>query len=112
MAQIFLIAIPLIVAPVAFYINAENTNNSSIGLEFLLIGVLVLEFGLLIIAKNGIIPIPKSSMFVGDGKFDKNITIVKLSCPNCGNKFEVVKTDNEDIICRECNFGPAGMNDI
>jgi len=107
MAQFFLIAIPLVVAPVAFYINSENTNNSSIGLEFLLIGVLVLEFGLLFITKNGIIPIPKSSMFDEEGIFEEKITILELLCPQCEKNFKIVKPENDVVKCHMCDFGPS-----
>ena len=52
LAQIFLLAVPLLSAPVAFYFNSKQASNYSLGLEFLIIGVLVLEFLILVVLKS------------------------------------------------------------
>ena len=83
LAQIFLLAVPLLSAPVAFYFNSKQASNYSLGLEFLIIGVLVLEFLILVVLKSG--------AFSERGIYPNSVSIerfeVSLICDKCGEHF-------------------------
>jgi hypothetical protein len=115
LAQIFLLAIPLLSAPVAFYFNSKQASSYSLGLEFLIIGILVLEFLILIVLK--------SEMFANRGiyseegledRFEVNLMCDicdevfrhslsadyprNVSCYGCGNSREIQINDTYDGI--------------
>ena len=98
--QIFLIAVPLVAAPFAFIVSGDYGGSSSLGLEYLLIGFLTLEFVILFLFNQ--------SFFSVEPIFDGSepvleIEILNLSCLECSNEFETEKRDvGVEITCPKC----------
>ena|GEM_PF-5972877 len=100
LSHIFLLAIPLAAAPVAFYVNSTQSSSHSLGLEFLLIGVLVIEFGALVIMKSDIFN--SKGVFRGDSseRFE-----VRLKCSKCSEYFRYsLTTMPKQVVCPNCSF--------
>ena len=101
-AHIFLLAIPLFSAPAAFYYNSKQASTYSLGLEFLFIGVLVIEFGILVLLKSDIVR--SKGMFSGISTEDR--FEVRLLCRSCGNEFRHSLTGTLKIVrCSRCDYG-------
>ena len=110
LAQIFLLAVPLLSAPVAFYFNSKQASNYSLGLEFLIIGVLVLEFLILVVLKSG--------AFSERGIYPDSVSIerfeVSLICDKCGEHFRYSLSEKEPnrVTCYRCgNSNVIRIND-
>ena len=105
LAQIYLLAIPLLSAPVAFYLNSTQASTYSLGLEFLIIGVIVLEFIILVVLKSEI------SLDMGifsDEEVEERFE-TKLVCESCNNTLRKSLTMDSPrkIECAQC--GQYGM---
>ena len=99
LAQILLLAIPLISAPVAFYFNSQRAENYSLGLEFLVIGILFLEFLIIVMINSRFLK------YDGIYKKTKNERFeVFVECSNCkeGMRFSILSEVAQKIECYEC----------
>ena len=109
LAQIYLLAIPLLSAPVAFYLNSTQSSSHSLGLEFLIIGVIVLEFIILVVLKSDI----SSNMGIFTDDVIEERFEAKLVCMRC--KGELRKSlsigNSRNIECVQCgNSGDFRIN--
>ena len=100
LSQILLIAIPLISAPFAFLVGREYGNAGSLGLEYLLIGFLAVEFIILFLFNQKFFKIESS--FDGEEPV-LEIVILNLSCLACNKQFETEQREKgTEISCPHC----------
>ena len=123
LAQFFLLAVPLFSAPVAFYFNSQQAERYSLGLEFLIIGVLFLEFFLIVLINSeffnyrGIYSKDKNeerfeaTFACLDCKEEMRFSIVgdmltELVCYECGNRQEIRLNNTHDGIIHTDTLSP------
>ena len=100
LSQILLIAVPLVSAPFAFIVGGQYGNSASLGLEYLLIGFLTLEFVILFLFNQDYFKI--SPIFDGDPPV-LEITMLSLTCLNCDKQFETEqREDGTEVSCPYC----------
>ena len=93
----------------AFYFNSKQASNYSLGLEFLIIGVLVLEFLILVVLKSGAFSERNLPQFSLDERFE-----VSLICDKCGEHFRYSLSEKEPnrVTCYSCgNSNVIRIND-
>ena len=123
LAQFFLLAVPLLSAPVAFYFNSQQAERYSLGLEFLIIGVLFMEFLLIVMINSdffnfrGIYSKDRNedrfeAIFVClDCNEEMRFSImgdvpVEIECYECGNRQEIQLNDAHDGIIHTDTLSP------
>ena len=110
LAQIFLLVIPLISALVAFYFNSQQAESYSLGLEFLIIGILVIEFLLVALIKSGVLDY--KGIYSDDPdieRFEAN-----LICKKCNEelRFFLRANSSKKVECYECgNISEIKINE-
>tara|TARA_B100001250_G_C19797352_1_gene789405 strand:- start:801 stop:1163 length:363 start_codon:yes stop_codon:yes gene_type:complete len=105
LSQILLIAIPLVSAPFAFILSREYGSSESLGLEYLLIGFLSLEFVILFLFNQKYFKI--NPIFDGDDPV-LEIVILSLTCLNCDKQFETEqREDGDEVDCPYCETSSA-----
>lgn len=97
-AKFLLIAVPLIVAPIAFYYSRKYSTISSPILETVLIAVIAFEFYFILLWDKG--PFSKISIF-DDDEPRMEITVLELECGGCGMVGEY-NYDGGRISCLRC----------
>lgn len=100
LSQILLIAIPLISAPFAFLVGGEYGNTGSLGLEYLLIGFLTVEFIILFLFNQKYFKVVSP---FDDEEPVLEIVILNLSCLTCNKQFETEQREKGiEISCPHC----------